>query len=289
MAEVYLAPAKLNLSVDILGQYPNKEFQWDMIATSLDLFDYVHLTPRTDDRIIFKTNMSFIPEDQRNLAHKAALLLQANYQVPKGVSIYVEKNIPVSAGLGGGSSDAAAILRGLNDLWQLNLPLEELVDLGVTLDEDVPYCVWSRLARVNGRGNELTPIDTKLRLYFIVVKPDFSVSTKRVSEQVDYRHLTRRPQTQLLLNGLVAGDYPQVIAGMGNVLETITAQKYAEIDYLKAKLCQFGADGAAMSGSGPTVFGICHSASRARHVFNSMRGFCRQVYLLRPYSLTPNR
>lgn len=282
-----MAPAKLNLSIDILGQYPNREFQWDMVATSLNLFDYVHLTPRSDDQITFKTNMSFIPEDQRNLAYKAALLLQERYHVQKGVSIYVEKNIPVSAGLGGGSSDAAAILRGLNELWQLKLSLSELVDLGVTLDEDVSYCVLSKLAHVRGRGNELTPIDTKLRLYFIVVKPNFSVSTKRVAEQIDITHLTRRPKTADVLTGLIQNEYPRLISGMGNVLETVTAQKYAEIDYLKNKLCQFGADGAAMSGSGPTVFGICRSASRARHVFNSMRGFCQQVYLLQPYSLTP--
>lgn len=280
-----MAPAKLNLSVDILGQYTNQEFQWDMITTSLNLFDYVHLSLRSDDRVTFKTNMSFIPEDQRNLAFKAALLLKEHYKVEQGVSIYIEKNIPVSAGLGGGSSDAAAILRGLNHLWRLQRPISELVDMGLSLDEDVPYCVLSRLARVGGRGNELTPLSTDLRLYFIVVKPNFSVSTKKIAEQIQLGQLNRRPDNLKLVQGLQSNDYSQVIAGMGNALETITAGQHEEIDYLKQKLIQFGADGAAMSGSGPTVFGICRNSSRARHVLNSIRGFCKQAYLLQSYAL----
>ncbi len=280
-----MAPAKLNLAVNILGQYPNREFQWDTITTSLNLFDYVHLNLRTDNRITFKTNMSFVPEDQRNLAFKAALLLQRNYQVHQGVDIYIEKNIPVSAGLGGGSSDAAAILRGLNKLWQLQLTRQELLELGVTLDEDVPYCIISRLSRVQERGQLVTPLQTKTHLYFIVVKPDFSVSTKKISEQIKPDQLKRRPDIQRVQNGLLTNNYPEIIAGMGNVIETVTAQKHSEIDHLKTKLIQFGADGAAMSGSGPTVFGLCHSQSRAHHVLNSMRGFCRQVYLLQSYTL----
>lgn len=285
MEEVYLAPAKLNLAVDILDQYPNGEFQWDMIATSLNLFDYVHLKPRKDGRITLRTNISFVPIDHRNLAYQAASLLQKSYQVRRGADIYIDKNIPVSAGLGGGSSDAAAILRGLNQLWDLRLSMSELLLLALQLDEDVPYCLLSRFARAQGRGDELTPIQPALRLYFVVIKPDFSVSTKKIAAAVDIGHLSHRPDTETLIQGLTTGDYQQVISGMGNVLETVTAAQHPEINYLKRKLIQFGAGGAAMSGTGPTVFGLCHSLSRAHHILNSMRGFCRQAYLLQPYIL----
>ncbi|MCD2255983.1 4-(cytidine 5'-diphospho)-2-C-methyl-D-erythritol kinase [Agrilactobacillus fermenti] len=286
MEKVFLAPAKLNLSIDILGRVTTNIFKWSMVVTSLNLFDYIHLTPRQDDQIVVTTDKNYLPKDHRNLAYQAARILQRKYQIKQGVSIFIEKHIPVAAGLGGGSSDAAAILRGLNQLWRLNLSEQYLADLSLALDEDVPYCVFSRLAHVSGQGNIVRPLQTDLKLYYVVVKPDFSVSTRHILRGLDLQKLGYRPDTRQLIKALKENNYPLLTAQVRNVLETTTGQQHPEIGYLKQKLLQFGADAAGMSGSGPTVFGLCHSYSRAKHIFNSMRGFCEQVYLLRPYQLT---
>ncbi|MCH4172404.1 MAG: 4-(cytidine 5'-diphospho)-2-C-methyl-D-erythritol kinase [Lactobacillus sp.] len=280
-----MAPAKLNLAVDITGQYPDGAFQWQMVSTTLNLFDYVRIKVRDDQKIIVSANQSYVPAGKRNLAFQAARLLQQQYHVAQGAEIDIEKHIPVAAGLGGGSSDAAAVLRGLNQLWHLQLSKQTLVDLALDLDEDVPFCIWSQVAEVRGRGNEVIPVTNNLNFYVVVVKPDFPVSTRKLMRHVTLENLGPRPDHQLVINGLTQNNYGQVVAGMGNVLEAVTARQYPEILRLKQKLLQFGADGAAMSGSGPTVYGLCASESRAKHVLNSMRGFCQEVYLCQPYYL----
>ncbi|KRK33444.1 4-diphosphocytidyl-2-C-methyl-D-erythritol kinase [Loigolactobacillus bifermentans DSM 20003] len=276
------APAKINLSLDARFQHTNGDHEWQMVMTSVDLADYVEITPRLDQQIRIRTTSGFLPVDQRNLAYQAARLLQRQYQVRQGAQITIKKQIPVAAGLGGGSSDAAAVLRGLNRLWRLERPLSELAHLGLQIDSDVPYCVYSRTAYVSGRGDEIELLPELPPFWVILAKPRVSVSTPSILRAIDYAKLTVHPAAAPLVTAIHQGDFQQMTQVMGNALEPITSKRHPEISNLKHRMLRFGAEVAQMSGSGPTVFGLCARASRAQHVYNSMRGFCKEVYLVRP-------
>ncbi len=285
MEVVNKAPAKINLSLDALFQHHDGQHEWKMVMTSIDLADYVHLKPcLASSQITVTTNTGFLPEDERNLAYQAARLLQQKYHVQQGVEIFIDKHIPVAAGLGGGSTDAAAVLRGLNDLWHLDLTLEQLAKLGLQVDSDVPYCVYSQPALVTGRGEKIDLLPLLPPFWVILAKPQVSISTPTILQQLDYDNELLHPDTLQLLAGINQHDFQQMIQGMGNVLAPITNRYCHEIDKLCLQMKKFGAAIAQMSGSGPTVFGLCEKYSRAQHVFNSMKGFCREVYLVRPLS-----
>lgn len=276
------APAKINLSLDARFQHTNGDHDWQMVMTSVDLADYVEITPRANRQIQIRTTSGFLPVDRRNLAFQAAKLLQRQYQVPQGAQILIKKQIPVAAGLGGGSSDAAAVLRGLNRLWGLHRPLSELAHLGLQIDSDVPYCVYSRTAYVGGRGDEIELLPELPPFWVILAKPRVSVSTPSILRAINYETLQVHPDAAPLVMAIRQGDFQKITQAMGNALEPITSKRHPEISNLKHRMLRFGADVAQMSGSGPTVFGLCAQSSRARHVYNSMRGFCREVYLVRP-------
>lgn len=283
MEVVNKAPAKINLSLDALFQHHDGRHEWKMVMTSIDLADYVHIKSRLDStKITVITNTGFLPEDERNLAYQAALLLQQQYHIKQGVEIFIDKHIPVAAGLGGGSTDAAAVLRGLNDLWQLHLTLNQLAKLGLAVDSDVPYCVYSQPALVTGRGEKITLLPLLPPFWVVLAKPQVSISTPTILQQLNYDNELVHPDTNQLLLGINQHNFQQMIQGMGNVLAPITNQCCHEIDKLCWQMQKFGAAIAQMSGSGPTVFGLCEKYSRAQHVFNSMKGFCKEVYLVRP-------
>ncbi|EPD23433.1 4-(cytidine 5'-diphospho)-2-C-methyl-D-erythritol kinase, partial [Lactiplantibacillus plantarum] len=189
------------------------------------------------------------------------------------------------AGLGGGSSDAAAVLRGLNRMWNLHLDLATLARLGLQVDSDVPYCVYSQTAHVTGKGDVVTPLPKLPPMWIILAKPKVSVSTPNILRQVNYERIDQHPNIEALLAGIQQQDFAEIFANMGNVLEPITAKRYPEILQIKRQLLTFGADAAQMSGTGPTVFGVCRKQSRAQRVYNSLKGFCREVYLVRPVNL----
>lgn len=272
------APAKINLSLDALFRHSNGDHEWRMVMTSVDLADYVHIRPA--GRISVTTDSGFLPEDPRNLAFQAARVLQRESGVKRGAAIHIEKNIPVAAGLGGGSSDAAAVLRGLNELWGLGYTRERLARIGLSVDSDVPYCVYSETALVTGRGETVEPLGNLPHFWVVLVKPTVSVSTPTILRSIDYAAKKRSPDTATVLRGIRNGDYELMTSGMANALEDVTAARYPEITQLKEKLLQFGADVAQMSGSGPTVFALCSKRSRAERVYNSMKGFCKEVYLV---------
>lgn len=282
MEVVNKAPAKINLSLDALFQHHDGQHEWKMVMTSVDLADYVYITLRDDNKITVATDTGFLPEDERNLAYQAAVVLQREYHVKQGATIAIEKHIPVAAGLGGGSTDAAAVLRGLNDLWQLNLSLSQLAQLGLQVDSDVPYCVYSRPALVTGRGEKINILPTLPPFWVILAKPQVSISTPTILQQLDYEQVNNHPDTERLLRGISRHDFQEMIAGMGNVLAPITNTHCNDITRMCMQMRKFGAQIAQMSGSGPTVFGLCEKYSRAQHVFNSMKGFCREVYLVCP-------
>ncbi|AVK61804.1 4-(cytidine 5'-diphospho)-2-C-methyl-D-erythritol kinase [Lactobacillus sp. CBA3605] len=286
MQIVEKAPAKINLGLDTLFEHQNGAKEWNMVMTSVDLADYVQIETLTANRIEVATDSGFLPNDRRNLAFQAVSLLKRQYHIRSGVRIKIKKAIPVAAGLGGGSSDAAAVLRGLNRLWELNLDLATLARLGLQIDSDVPYCVYSQTAHVTGKGELVRPLPKLPPLWIVLAKPKISVSTPNILRQIDYRQLTTHPEIPGLIAGVQTGNLEQIFQHMGNVLEPITANRYPEIMQIKQQLLTFGADAAQMSGTGPTVFGVCRKRSRAQRVYNSLKGFCREVYLVRPVNLT---
>ncbi|MFD1420489.1 4-(cytidine 5'-diphospho)-2-C-methyl-D-erythritol kinase [Lactiplantibacillus songbeiensis] len=285
MQIVEKAPAKINLGLDTLFEHHNGDKEWNMVMTSVDLADYVQIETIKANRIEVATDSGFLPNDRRNLAFQAVSLLKRRYQIHSGVKIKIKKTIPVAAGLGGGSSDAAAVLRGLNRLWELNLDLATLARLGLQIDSDVPYCVYSQTAHVTGKGEIVTPLPKLPPMWIVLAKPKISVSTPNILRQVDYDQLKTHPNIEGLLAGIQTGELARVFENMGNVLEPITAKRYPEIMQIKQQLLTFGADAAQMSGTGPTVFGVCRKQSRAQRVYNSLKGFCKEVYLVRPVNL----
>lgn len=285
MQIVEKAPAKINLGLDTLFEHPNGDKEWDMVMTSVDLADYVQLEDLRTNRIEIVTDSGFLPNDRRNLAFQAVSVLKRHYHVDRGVRITIKKAIPVAAGLGGGSSDAAAVLRGLNRMWGLHLDLATLARLGLQIDSDVPYCVFSQTAHVTGKGEIVTALPKLPPMWIVLAKPKVSVSTPNILRQVDYDQLTTHPNIERLLTGIHDQNSAEIFANMGNVLEPITSRRYPEITQIKAQLLNFGADAAQMSGTGPTVFGVCRKQSRAQRVYNSLKGFCREVYLVRPVNL----
>ncbi|GAK47379.1 4-diphosphocytidyl-2-C-methyl-D-erythritol kinase [Secundilactobacillus oryzae JCM 18671] len=282
MRSVEKAPAKINLGLDTPYNHRDGLQEWNMVMTSIDLADYVEVTTLPDENRIHVTSDSgFLPNDQRNLAYQAARVLKERFSIDEGVDIVIHKHIPVAAGLGGGSTDAAAVLRALNKIWGLNLALPELAAIGLEVDSDVPYCVYGQTAHVFGKGEKVTPIKKLPPCWIVLAKPRVSVSTPTVLRQIDYDHLSH-PDVESLVSAIYLADFEKIVAAMGNVLEPITAERYPEILKLKSRMLDFGADAAQMSGTGPTVFGIFQKKSRAQRVFNSIKGFCDEVYLVRP-------
>ena len=275
------APAKLNLFLDTPFNHDDGLPEWNMIMTSVDLADYVIIkTVPGKMGIKVKTNTGFLPNDQRNLAYQAAHILQEMYQVRCKINIEIRKHIPVAAGMGGGSSDAAAVLRGLNKIWQLNLSLEKLAKIGLEIDSDVPYCVYSKTAHVVGKGEKVIPLKELPPMWVVIAKPKLSISTPQILNKIEHSKLSHLSITQMI-EAIDKKDYYGICQNMGNVLEQITGKEHPEVIKIKERITQYGADASQMSGTGPTVFGVCAKESRAKHVVNSLRGFCNEVYLVR--------
>lgn len=281
MRVVEKAAAKINLGLDTPFRHEDGMPEWNMVMTSIDLADYVEVRSTARDSIVVSSDSGFLPNDQRNLAFQAASLLQRTFNVKQGAVIKIQKNIPVAAGLGGGSSDAAAVLRALNKLWDLKLSLAELAKLGLKVDSDVPYCVYSKTAHVTGYGEQIRVLAPSLKpVWLVLAKPNVSVSTPSILRQIDYDQLTH-PDIASILAAITAGDHAALVSAMGNALEPISSGRYPEIKQIKERMQAYGATNALMSGTGPTVFAVFDKQSRAQRVFNSIRGFCSEAYLVR--------
>ena len=252
----------------------------EMVLTSIDLADRVTLKTIADNQISIRSNNGFLPLDQRNHAYKAALLIKETFDIQLGVDIVIEKKIPIAAGLAGGSSDAAATLRGLNQLWDLGLTLEELAVLGAEIGSDVPYCVYGGSAFATGRGEKIEPLDEIPQCWVVLVKPKKGISTGTVFSALAYDTI-EHPDTQAMLAAIKTQNYNKMTQYAGNALEKTSIIRQPAIETIKQKMLQFGADTALMSGSGPTIFALCRKYSRAQRVYNGLKGFCNEVYLVR--------
>lgn len=274
------APAKINLSLDVLHKRPDGYHEVKMVMTTIDLADRVELMDLYYDTIQIISHNRFVPDDERNLAYQAAKLLKEKFGIRRGVAISITKCIPVAAGLAGGSSDAAATLRGLNKLWGLGLSLDELAEIGAEIGSDVPFCVYGGTAVATGRGEKIEHIPAPPPSWVILAKPKIGVSTADV-----YRNLNLQSVHHPDVDGMVAAikekNYEKICALAGNVLESVTLNMHPEVAQIKEQMKRFGADVSLMSGSGPTVFGLVQHDSRLQRVYNGLRGFCEHVYAVR--------
>lgn len=280
MTIIEKAPAKINLGLDICGKREDGFHELSMIMVSVDLNDYVTVSELEDDVIHIQSNSLKMPLDDKNDIYKAALLLKETYGISKGVLIQLDKRIPICAGLGGGSSDAAATLRALNQLWQLDLSHEELAKIGFEVGSDVPYCLSAGCAKITGKGEIVELLPARLSGWVVLVKPDFGVSTRTIFRDINPDAISR-VAIDAIEEALYAKDYPALLANMGNSLEDITIARHPFIQTIKQRLMKAGADIALMTGSGPTVFALCSSEKRADRLVNSMKGFCKEVYKVR--------
>ena len=271
------AYAKLNLALDILGKREDGYHELQMVMQSISLADTLTITPGAGR---MDTNLSYLPADGRNLAQAAAAAFRSATGLDLQVDISIQKRIPVCAGLAGGSSDAAAVLRALNQHTRAGLSLERLAEIGAEVGSDVPYCVVGGTALAEGRGERLTPLPPLPFCYVAVCKPPFPISTPQLFARVDTKKIVRRPDIQGLTSALERGDLPDAARRMYNVFEDVLEpRRRAQIDAIKAQMIDCGALGASMTGSGPTVFGLFQEERAARQAVQALREEYREVFL----------
>ena len=280
MTIIEKAPAKINLGLDIMGKRSDGYHDLSMIMVSVDLNDYISVYKTEEKEIVVESNNHRMPLNARNDVFKAAKLIRDAYGIESGVKIILEKSIPICAGLGGGSTDAAATIRALDKLWQLNLSKEEKVSIGFEIGSDVPYCLDGGCSFVSGKGEIVQQLDCKLSAWVVLVKPDFGISTRTVFPEIDCATISR-VDIDALKDALLMDDYKRMIGAMGNSLEDVTIKRKPFIQKIKHRMMKCGADIALMTGSGPTVFALCQSEKKADRIVNSMRGFCKEVYKVR--------
>ncbi|RTE08102.1 4-(cytidine 5'-diphospho)-2-C-methyl-D-erythritol kinase [Paenibacillus whitsoniae] len=275
------APAKINLSLDVLHKRTDGYHEVEMVMTMVDLADRIEMQELERDTIIISSQAGYIPLDEKNLAFQAARLIKDRYDVKNGVYIHLDKRIPVAAGLAGGSSDAAATLRGLNRLWNLGISMEELQVLGAELGSDVPFCVTGGTALATGRGEKLQPIASPPQCWVVLAKPPINVSTSEIYGKLNANGIKQHPSTADVLAAIRDKQFDRLCGSLGNVLEEVTLELYPEVRHLKECMQRLGADGVLMSGSGPTVFGLVSKEAKVARIYNGLRGFCKDVYAVR--------
>jgi 4-diphosphocytidyl-2-C-methyl-D-erythritol kinase len=275
------APAKINLLLDVLYKRPDGYHEVEMVMTMIDLADFLEFEPLPRDTIVISSQVGHIPLDEKNLAFQAAKLLKERYNVKAGVHIHIDKRIPVAAGLAGGSSDAAATLRGLNRLWNLGIPTEQLKALAAELGSDVPFCVTGGTAIARGRGERLEPIEPPPPCWVVLAKPPIHVSTQDVYGRLNVNEIAEHPSLSDMRGAIREGDFRGICGALGNVLEKVTSKMHPEVGRIKESMLKLGAEGVLMSGSGPTVFGLTQKEAKALKIRNGLRGFCKDVYAVR--------
>ena len=275
------ALAKINLGLDVLGRRENGYHDVRMVMQSVYLYDNVRLEAREEPGIELSSNLYYLPDDSGNIAYKAAQMMIEEFHLEGGVRITLDKHIPVAAGMAGGSSNAAAVLFGMNRLFGLELTRQELMERGVLLGADVPYCILRGTVLAEGIGEKLTVLPSIPKCAVLIAKPPVSVSTRVVYEALDSKEIVKHPDIDGLIRALEEGSLKTVAACMGNVLEDVTIPKYPVIREIKQEMMEAGALNAMMSGSGPTVFGLFENKIKARNAQERIRrkALAKQVYV----------
>lgn len=280
------ALAKINLGLDVIRRREDGYHEVKMIMQTVRLFDRISIRKTKSEKIQVKTNLFYLPENENNLVYKAAKLLMDEFQITQGVLINLQKFIPVAAGMAGGSSDAAAVLYGMNRMFRLGLSTQELMERGVKIGADVPYCIMRGTALAEGIGEKLTELSPMPEGKVLIAKPPISVSTKFVYENLKLDEHTQHPDIDLLIQDIESGSLKDIAAHMGNVLESVTIPNYPVIAEIKEQMIRDGALNAMMSGSGPTVFGLFDDDEKAEYAYRRMRegNLAKQVYLTEIYN-----
>ena len=280
------ALAKINLGLDVVRRREDGYHEVRMIMQTIQLYDRLDIKRTQEPGIQIQTNLSFLPVNENNLIYKAAKLLMDEFSITDGVSVKLDKRIPVAAGMAGCSTDAAAMLIGVNRLFSLGLTKKQLMERGVQIGADVPYCIMRGTALAEGIGEALSPLPPMIKCPVLIAKPSISVSTKFVYQNLKLDDTTIHPDIDRLIDDIKAKSLHDIAAHMGNVLETVTIPNYPVIDEIKKHMLSNGAVGAMMSGSGPTVFGLFDDEDTAKKAYKAMRSshLARQVYLTSVYN-----
>ena len=278
------ALGKINLGLDVLGRRENGYHDVRMVMQTVYLYDQIRIEKTKKPGIELSTNLFYLPVNENNLAYQAADLLMKEFDVKEGVKITLDKHIPVAAGMAGGSSNAAAVLFGINRMFSLGLSQKELMERGVTLGADVPYCIWGGTALSEGIGEKLSRVDAMPECYILIAKPGISVSTAFVYQNLNLSGLAKHPDIDGMLECLRTKDLKGICDRLENVLETVTIKEYPIIEEVKKHLMDQGAMGALMSGSGPTIFAIFQDKKTADNALKSLRSIedIKQAYVVRP-------
>ena len=280
------ALAKINLGLDVVRKRDDGYHEVRMIMQTIHLYDKLHIVKMKENGIHITSNLSYVPTNENNLVYKAGKLLMDEFNIQEGVSVNLMKRIPVAAGMAGGSSDAAAMLYGMNEIFELGLTRRQLMERGVKIGADVPYCLMRGTALAEGIGEKLTSLLPMVKCPVLIAKPQISVSTKFVYENLKLTEETNHPDIDALLHDIENGDLHAIASHMGNVLETVTIPHYPIIAQIKEKMIQTGAINSMMSGSGPTVFGLFEDEETAKKAYHVMvkSGLAKQVYLTTIYN-----
>lgn len=283
------ALAKINLGLDVLRRREDGYHEVKMIMQTISLHDDLEIRRIKTPEIQVKTNLYYLPTNENNLVYKAAKLLMDEFGIKEGVAIQLKKRIPVAAGMAGGSTDGAAVLWGMNQMYGLGLSRQELMERGVKLGADVPYCVQRGTALAEGIGERLSVLPSMPKCTILIAKPGISVSTKFVYENLHANDLKpeQHPDVDSMIEAMKEKNLDLLCERMGNVLETVTILAYPVIQEIKEHMMTCGAAGAMMSGSGPTVFGIFHSPVQAKAAMKDLKvnGLAKQLYLTTPYNV----
>lgn len=283
------ALAKINLGLDVLRRREDGYHEVKMIMQTISLHDDLEIRRIKTPEIQVKTNLYYLPTNENNLVYKAAKLLMDEFGIKEGVAIQLKKRIPVAAGMAGGSTDGAAVLWGMNQMYGLGLSRQELMERGVKLGADVPYCVQRGTALAEGIGERLSVLPSMPKCTILIAKPGISVSTKFVYENLHANDLKpeQHPDVDRMIEAMKEKNLDLLCERMGNVLEIVTIPAYPVIQEIKEHMMACGAAGAMMSGSGPTVFGIFHSPVQAKAAMKDLKvnGLAKQLYLTTPYNV----
>lgn len=280
------AYGKVNLGLDVVRKREDGYHEVRMIMQTVNVFDRIEIIRQREPGIRIKTNLFYLPVNENNLVYKASKLLMDEFGIKQGVFIGLKKYIPVSAGMAGGSSDAAAVLYGINRMFGLGLSLEELKARGVKIGADVPYCLMRGTALAEGIGEALTALPPPPNCHILIAKPPVNVSTKFVYEHLQANALAEHPDIDGMIRAISEKDLAGIASRMGNVLETVTIPAYPVIDEIKTIMKNHGALSAMMSGSGPTVFGLYKSLPAAKRAGRRLqeKKLARQIYLTNFYN-----
>lgn len=277
------AYAKVNLGLDVVKRLPNGYHQVKMIMQTVGIYDELILE-KAAEGITITTDSGELPTDENNLIYKAAKLMREKYGIDAGMRIHLRKNIPIAAGMAGGSTDAAATMKGINTLFGLEVKSGELMEEAVKIGADVPYCIMGGTALAEGIGEKLTALPSVPHMFLLVAKPDINVSTKYVYEHLDAAGIAHHPDIDGMVEAIRENSLCGILERMDNVLETVTIPAHPVIDTIKKRMRELGAEESLMSGSGPTVFGVFSDKECAKKAYRQMvqDGLARQLFVTEP-------